>query len=83
PSPWCYARVGLDHYTMRLLGQASRFATRKLKWRKLGAALLQPFRRFNEGYSWYGSRNHRSTLYSWAAMELVGKLRERGVSVPM
>jgi hypothetical protein len=81
PSPWCYARVGLDHYTMRVLGRASRIATHKLKWKKLGAALLGPFRRFNEGYSWYGSRNHRSTLYSWAISELVVRLRERGVGM--
>jgi hypothetical protein len=67
---------------MRLLGRASRLATHKLKWKKLGAALLEPFRRFNEGYSWYGRRNHRSTLFSWAALELVTTLRERGVGMP-
>jgi hypothetical protein len=82
PSPWCYARVGLDHYTMRLLGTASRFARRR-KWQRSGAKLLEQFRRFNDGYSWYGRRNQRSTLYCWAATELVGKLRERGVGAPV
>ena len=84
PSPWCYARLGLDQYTMRSAGaRLVESRTSRLGWKRLGAALLEPFSAFHEGYSWYGSRNHRSTLYSWAAMELVGKLRERGVGAPI
>ena len=82
PLPLFYARVGLDHYTMRLLSRAGRLTRRRLGWQRIGTALLKPFWRFNEGYSWYGSRNYRSTLYSWAVMELVGKLQRRGLGAP-
>jgi hypothetical protein len=79
PLPLLYARVALDYYTMRLLSRTGRIAKRKLGSEKVALAMLKRFRRFNEGYSWYGKRNHRSTLYSWASMELVAKLRARGI----
>ncbi|HUQ53884.1 MAG TPA: hypothetical protein VM692_16765 [Gammaproteobacteria bacterium] len=82
PLPMFYARVGLDHYTMRLLARAALLVKGRARLDKIRAALLEPFRRFNEGYSWYGRSNLRSTLYSWAAMELVTKLRERGIAEP-
>ena len=82
PLPLLYARLGLDRCTMRLLARTGRIAKRRLHLKKIGAALFEQFWRFHDGYSWYGSRNYRCTLYSWAVMELVGKLRERGIGAP-
>lgn len=82
PLPLFYARAGLDLYTMRLLSRAAALAERALGSRKFHDAMLAQFRRFNEGYSWYGRRNHRSTLYAWAVMELVAKLRQRAAGAP-
>jgi hypothetical protein len=83
PLPLLYARIGLDRYTMRLLSRAGGIAKRRLRSKKIEAALLKQFWRFHEGYSWYGRRNHRGTLYMWAVMELVSQLRARGLGTPV
>ena len=82
PLPLLYARLGLDRETMRLLGGAGRIAKRRLHLKGIGAALLEQFWRFHDGYSWYGSRNYCCTLHLWAVMELVEKLHERGIGAP-
>ncbi len=82
PLPLFYARLTLDYYTMRLLARSGRIAKRKLRANKIAATLRKLYRGFNDGYSWYGKRNHRSALYVWAAMELVAKLRANGIGAP-
>jgi hypothetical protein len=70
PLPLLYARAGADRYTWRALGKASRFAKRKLHSPRLHGAIMKQFWKFYEGYSWYGRRNFRGTLYAWAVSEL-------------
>jgi hypothetical protein len=70
PLPLLYVRAGADRCTARVLGKASRFAKRKVRSPRLYAAIMKHFWKFYEGYSWYGRRNLRVTLYAWAVSEL-------------
>jgi hypothetical protein len=80
PLPLLYARAGADRYTWRALSKASRFAKRKLRSPKLHAAIMKQFWKFYDGYSWYGRRNLRGTLYAWAVSELA-VTKARGLEV--
>lgn len=81
PLPMLYARIGFDRYTARAIAKAAQLVRHRLRSPRLAAAIVGQLRKFQEGYSWYGRRNLRGTLYAWAVMELTRRLAERGTIV--
>jgi hypothetical protein len=79
PLPLLYARGGCDRIVMRVLSRARRMAKRRLGARRLADAITRRYQWFYEGYSCFGRRNYRSTLYVWSVMEAVRGLRDRGI----
>lgn len=74
PLPVLYLRIGFDRYTTRAIAKAAGLARKKLRSPSLEAKLMSQYWKFQEGYSWYGRRNLRGTLYTWAVMELTCRL---------